>query len=136
MKEKCPVSVGTLMSMSFISDVRDQVKGRFDQVRLQAKTLRRAVDDLEAQSNAVLARLGLEQKKQEAKRDDVIDVGGSTSRLPQLAKRVVQAIAVGASFVLLGLAMLSLGIFAGAAALAYVVITKGLGLRIDVARPV
>lgn len=126
------------MAMSFISDFRDQVKGRFDQVRLQAKTLRRAVDDLEAQSNAVLARFGLEPKQQE-QRNDVIDVGGTGGRLPQLARRVgtaiVGAVAVGASFVLLGLAMLSLGIFAGAAALAYVVITKGLGLRIDVAPP-
>ncbi len=113
-----------------------KLRDRLKQVQMQAKTLRRAVDDLEAQSNAMLARLGLEPKKQQQeKRDDVIDVGGRASRLPALAKRVVQAIAVGASFVLLGLAMLSLGIFAGAAALAYLVITKGLGLRIDVARP-
>lgn len=111
-----------------------QLRDRLHQLRMQARAVRRAVDDLEVQSNAVLARFGLEPKKTN-KADDIVDVGDAPSRLPKMVKRGVQAVFVGVSFVLLGMALLSLGIFAGAAALAYLVITKGLGLRVDVARP-
>ena len=113
---------------------------RFKQVRLQMNAVRRAIAEFEAQAELAKERFGL-QTGPKKRDDDVIDVGpsarsrGLVSTLGSLAKRSAQGILLVTSFALLGIAMLALGLFAGAAGLAFWVITRGLGLRIDVKGP-
>lgn len=107
---------------------------------MQARAVRRSIDELEATSRQTLERFGLEVKPRAAPgsaADAVIDVGGAnkTSRLPVVLKKGLQSVMLATSFALLGFAMLALGMFTAAAALAFVVITRGLGLRVDVNRP-
>lgn len=75
---------------------------------------------------------------------DVIDVdpappGSGTALIfdtvKRLAKRTSQGVLLVVAVAVLGIAMWSLGLFVGAALLAFVIVTRGLGLRIDVAAP-
>ncbi|MDP2339333.1 MAG: hypothetical protein Q8O67_00125 [Deltaproteobacteria bacterium] len=108
---------------------------RIKQLRLQMNAVRRAIAELETQTEIVKERLGLQTEPK--KQNDVVDVGprsrvGVFQVLASVAKRSAQGVLLAVSFGLLGFALLSLGMFAGAAALAFLVITRGLGLRIDV----
>lgn len=113
---------------------------------MQARALRRSVEQLEQTGRETLGRFGIEAdfgnrgfgKGANAKGDPVVDVGppiGLGARLPMLVKKGVQGLLLGTSFALLGFALLSLGMLTAAAALAFVFITRGLGLRIDMNRP-
>jgi hypothetical protein len=98
--------------------------------------VRRAISELETQTELVKERLGLQSEPRQ--RDDVVDVGAPASVLrtvAAVAKRSVQGVLLAVSFGLLGFALVALGMFAGAAALAFLVITRGLGLRINVKGP-
>lgn len=106
---------------------------RLRQLRLQMNAVRRALAEFETQAELVRERFGL-QSPQQNKQDVVVDVGarvGVVGVVASLAKRTVQGVLLATSFALLGFAMLALGMFAGAAALAFLLITRGLGLRVD-----
>ena len=109
---------------------------RLRQLRLQVHSVRRAVFELEQQVEQAKVRFGLQSAPQ--KRSDIVDVGpraGLRSTLAVALKRGAQGLLLAGSFALLGFALLSLGMFAGAVALAFVVVTRGLGLRVDVKGP-
>ncbi len=104
---------------------------RLKQLRLQMNAVRRALTEFEAQAELAKERFGLPTRA--TNKDDVVDIGPPTGVLTALGvavKRTAQGCLLAASFALLGVALLSLGMFAGAAALAFVVITRGLGLRV------
>lgn len=108
----------------------DRVTARLQQLRLSARSLRRAIDDLEEQTNLTLERFGIPKPNPKAN-DAVVDVGRRP--VAALVKGAARGVALVVSFVALGLALLSLGVFVGAAALAFMLITRGLGLRVGVA---
>ena len=73
---------------------------------------------------------------------DIIDVtppatgaGLILDTVKRLAKRTSQGVLLFVAVAVLGVALWSLGLFVGAALLAFVIVTRGLGLRIDVAAP-
>ncbi len=113
-----------------------QFSDRLHQMRMQAKTLRRSIEQLETTGRETLQRLGIKPVPSQPEAA-IVDVGAPltfSSRLPVLLKKGVQGLVLGTSFALLGVALLFLGMFTGAAALAYVFITRGLGLRITPTR--
>ena len=74
----------------------------------------------------------------------VIDVGPAASvtggalildAVKRLAKRTSQGVLLFVAVAVVGIALWSLGVFVGAALLAFVIVTRGLGLRIDLAAP-
>lgn len=119
------------------------VRERLERFRLQVADVERRAAEVKAQTDAAMTALGMPSTKtQEA--SPIIDVGGiggkgDTSLLLAGIKSVGRTAVRGLSFVaavfLLGAALWSLGFFVGAALLAFVIVTKGLGLRIDVAQP-
>ncbi|HEY1100543.1 MAG TPA: hypothetical protein VGF99_16500, partial [Myxococcota bacterium] len=90
-----------------------------------------------ARAEQVLLSLGVELPK--ADTGDVIDVDtdGSLIRntVKQLVRRTSQGLMLFVAVAVFGVVLWSLGIFVGAAMLAFVVVTRGLGLRIDLAVP-
>jgi uncharacterized membrane protein len=115
-------------------------RARWESLRRQLRdierSLRRAADDARTQTEQALAALGVPT----APAAPVIDVGAAGGDRPPgpvhtMARQAVRSLAVVSATVLIGIALLALGIFAGAALLAFVVITRGLGLRIDVGAP-
>lgn len=113
-----------------------RLSARLSPLQKQWRVLRRAVADLENQTVMALERLGVQTPPKDPVPEAVVDVGQKPSALKTLAVRSAQGIALVVSFLALGFALLSLGMFVGAAALAFLLITRGLGLRVDVARPV
>lgn len=110
-----------------LRDHRDRLRRRVDAV---SRDLRRA----RAETERAMASLGLSPPAPEG---DVVDVdppgtvvGGAVRGLVRQTTRGVLLVAAA---ILLGAALWSLGIFLGASLLAFVVVTRGLGLHIDVA---
>jgi len=112
-----------------------RVSARLSPLQQQWRVLRRAVADLENQTVLALERLGVQPPPNDVT-EAVVDVGQKPSLLKALAVQSARGVALVVSFLVLGFALLSLGMFVGAAALAFLLITRGLGLRVDVARPV
>ena len=111
-----------------------RVSARLSPLQQQWRVLRRAVVDLENQTVLARERLGVPPPNDVT--EAVVDVGQKPSLLKALAVQSARGVALVVSFLVLGFALLSLGMFVGAAALAFLLITRGLGLRVDVARPV
>lgn len=102
-------------------------------LRRQVEATARAVRQARAQTEQAMAALGLQPPAPET----VIDVdtrGGGLVKdaVRGLARQALRGTLFLATLVLLGAALWSLGIFIGASLLAFVVVTRGLGLRIDV----
>lgn len=114
----------------------ERLSARLSPLQKQWRVLRRAVADLESQTVIALERLGVQPPPKDPAQDAVVDVGQKPSVLKALAVQSARGVALVVSFLALGFALLSLGMFVGAAALAFLLITRGLGLRVDVARPV
>ena len=110
---------------------------RGQQLRLQVYSVVRAVAELRQQVEQAKERFGLHSGPA-SKRSAIVDIGARapwTSTLGSLLKRGAQGCLLVGCFALLGFALLSLGVFAGAAALAFVMVTRGLGWRVDVKSP-
>lgn len=126
MKERRGESVGTLVSMfAPLTGLADRVQ----QVRLQARAVRRAIDDLDRVTTQALHQLGLERKDHA---DDVVDVGRRS--FGALAKRALGGALALLGLATLGAALLSFGIFGGVAVAAFLIVSRVLGVRVDVAR--
>lgn len=101
------------------------------------ETVGRDVRDARARTEQAMQALGLSPPRPEA---DVIDVDVNTDAnhglvggaVRGLVRHTTRGLLLVAAAVLLGAALWSLGIFLGASLLAFVVVTRGLGLRIDV----
>ena len=74
----------------------------------------------------------------------VVDVGPAApvtggalilDAVKRLARRTSQGVLLFVAVAVLGVALWSLGLFVGAALLVFVIVTRGLGLRLDVATP-
>ena len=103
-------------------------------LRRQVEATARAVRQARAQTEQAMAALGLQQAGPET---PVIDVeprpGGLVhDAVRGLARQAIRGALLLATLVLLGAALWSIGVFIGASLLAFVVVTRGLGLRIDV----
>lgn len=105
---------------------------RWERLRRQVRAVRRATDDVKAQTDRALRALGVHTGPSAP----VVDVGdGARAAWRGIASRATQGIAVAVATVLLGMALVSLGFFVGAALLAFVVLTRGLGLRVELRPP-
>ena len=99
----------------------------------------------QARVRAASALLALGIQPPVADRSEVIDVQPTRSghlivdTVKRLARQTSQGVSKGIALcvgvAVLGLALWAMGIFVGAAALAYVVLTRGFGLRIDLGTP-
>jgi hypothetical protein len=110
-----------------LRDHRDRLRRRVDAV---AHDVRRA----RAETDQALRHLGFTPPTPDA---DVIDVeaprhGLVGGAVRGVVRQTTRGLMLLAAAVLLGAALWSLGIFLGASLLAFVVVTRGLGLRIDV----
>jgi hypothetical protein len=115
----------------------DSIHARTARLRRQVQATRRAVDDARAQTVQALERLGVRPPTGNASGDagPVVDVEPSDSGVGGvvlgLVRRTGQGIFFVVAVVLLGAALMSLGMFVAASLLAFVVVTRGLGLRVD-----
>jgi hypothetical protein len=113
----------------------DSIHARTARLRRQVQATRRAVDDARTQTVQALERLGVRPPTGEASGDagPVVDVeaGGVGGAVRGLVRRTGQGIFFVVAVVLLGAALMSLGMFVAASLLAFVVVTRGLGLRVD-----
>lgn len=114
----------------------DSIHARTARLRRQVQATRRAVDDARAQTVQALERLGVRPPTGDASADGpVVDVeasdGGVGGAVRGLVRRTGQGIFFVVAVVLLGAALMSLGMFVAASLLAFVVVTRGLGLRVD-----
>ena len=112
----------------------DRLRDHRDRLRRRVDAVSREVHRARAQTEQALRTLGLEPPPPDA---DVIDVDtgrhglvGGTVR--SVVRQTTRGLMLFAAAILLGAALWSLGIFLGASLLAFVVLTRGLGLRIDV----
>ncbi len=114
----------------------DAFSRRFERLRLQVRAVRRAATEARAQTDQALRAFGIDSARAAAPVIDVAaDRRGPAAVATAVGKAMLQGAAIATAAILLGLALLSLGIFAGAAALAFVVVTRGLGLHIDLRAP-
>jgi hypothetical protein len=114
----------------------DSIHARTARLRRQVRATRRAVQDARAQTVQALERLGVRPPTADASgAGPVVDVeasgGGVGSVVRGLVRRTGQGIFFVVAVVLLGAALMSLGMFVAASLLAFVVVTRGLGLRVD-----
>jgi hypothetical protein len=111
-----------------LRDHRERLRRRVDAV---ARDLRQARDE----TGRAMAALGLSPPAPEG---DIVDVevdpagGAVVGAVRGLVRQTTRGLLLVVAAVLLGAALWSLGIFLGASLLAFVVVTRGLGLRIDV----
>lgn len=120
------------------SAVPDAIFAGFSAVRRRVRAFRKRVDEVQHRADAALAALGV--PRPDPSEHDVIDVGSGSGNIvvdavKQLARRASQGLMLLLAMSVLGVALWSLGIFVGAALLAFVVVTRGLGLRIDIPMP-
>jgi hypothetical protein len=116
----------------------DAFSRRLDRLRSQVRAVRRAASDVRAQTDQALRTFGIDPSEPR-RAAPVIDVGtaqrgranAASAAVAAVAKAALQGAALAGAAVLLGIALLSLGMFTGAAVLAFVVVTRGLGLHID-----
>lgn len=102
-------------------------------LRRQVEATARAIRKAQAQTEQAMSALGLSPPAPEAPVIDVAPRGGLVNDAVRgLARATLRGALFLATLVLLGAALWSLGIFIGASMLAFVVVTRGLGLRIDV----
>lgn len=117
--------------------VEQTFSSRLKDLRRRVGEVEAAVQTARARAEQVLLSVGVELPK--ADTGDVIDVDtdGSLIRntVKQLVRRTSQGLMLFVAVAVFGVALWSLGIFVGAAMLAFVVVTRGLGLRIDLAMP-
>jgi len=113
----------------------DSIHARTARLRRHVQATRRAVDDARAQTVQALERLGVRPPTAAAgpvvdveASDRVVGLGGVVRGL---VRRTGQGIFFLVAVVLLGAALMSLGMFVAASLLAFVVVTRGLGLRVD-----
>jgi hypothetical protein len=106
-------------------------------LRRQVEATARAVRQAQAQTEQAMAALGLKPPGPDAPVIDVEAPGGGLVKgaIRGLARNALRGALLLATLVLLGAALWSLGIFIGASLLAFVVVTRGLGLRIDLSTP-
>jgi hypothetical protein len=105
------------------------VGSRLHRLRSRVRAVRRAASEARQQTEQALQALGVNTGRPAAQ---VIDVDPRRQSMFQvIAARTLQGLAVAASMVLLGIALWSLGMFLGASLLAFVVVTRALGLHID-----
>jgi hypothetical protein len=122
--------------MVAVPDAFASLPPRLARLRLRLRAVRRAAASAREQTDAALVALGVARGPEAP----VIDVD-TAPRHPgrRLGRRAARAVVRAASLVtatlLLGLALWALGVFTGLAALAFLVATRGLGLRIDLAAP-
>jgi len=103
--------------------------------------VREATSSARATAEQALSSMGLRPAAFDD--GDVIDVAPAAASgtalildtVKRLAKRTSQGVLLFVAVAVLGIAMWSLGLFVGAALLAFVIVTRGLGLRIDIAAP-
>jgi hypothetical protein len=109
---------------------------RWDALRLRVRDVRRSVrragEQARVQTDQALAALGLPPTPPNPVIDVAAHDAGAAGPTRALVRGAVRGLALVSATVLLGVALLALGIFAGAAFLAFLVVTRGLGLRIDV----
>jgi hypothetical protein len=120
------------------SAVPDAIFAGLSQLRRRLRAFKKRVDDVQHSADAALAAVGV-PRPDPAERD-VIDVGSGSGNIAvdavkQLVRRTSQGLMLLLAISVLGVALWSLGIFVGAALLAFVIITRGLGLRIDIPMP-
>jgi len=112
----------------------DRLRDHRDRLRRRVDAVARDVTRARAQTEQALRTLGIEPPPPDA---DVIDVetgdhGLVGGAVRSVVRQTTRGLMLVAAAVLLGAALWSLGIFLGASLLAFVVLTRGLGLRIDV----
>ena len=113
--------------------VLDTFQERIARLRRRVHATRRAVDDVRSQAASALEQMGVRPRSDPA--GSVVDVvaagAGFGAALRGLARRTGQGIVLMVSAALLGAALWSLGIFMATSLLAFVIVTRGLGLRVD-----
>jgi hypothetical protein len=113
--------------------VLDTFQERMARLRRRVHATRRAVDDMRTQATAALEQLGVRPRSTPA--GAVVDVvaadAGVGGAVRGLLRRTGQAMVLMVSAALLGAALWSLGIFMATSLLAFVIVTRGLGLRVD-----
>jgi hypothetical protein len=110
----------------------DRLRDHRDRLRRRVNTVSRDLRRVRAETGRAMASLGLSL----APEGDVVDVAPPKSgggALRGLVRQATRGVLLVAAAILLGAALWSLGIFLGASLLAFVVVTRGLGLHIDVA---
>jgi len=126
MNGKSPPIVGTLVIMM------DTFAARIERLRRQVDELRGVVKDAQVQATQALAALGV---KPPAPEPETIDVTPPDTSLAGRARGALKLVTQGAlivvAFAVLGVALWSLGLFVSASLLAFVIVTRGLGLRVE-----
>jgi hypothetical protein len=117
------------------SALPDAIFAGFSALRRRVRQFKKRVDEVQQRADAALVALGVPRPDPSAA--DVIDVGSGSGNIvvdtvKQLARRTSQGLMLLLAMSVLGIALWSLGIFVGSALLAFVVVTRGLGLRIDI----
>jgi hypothetical protein len=120
------------------SALPDAIFAGFTELRRRVRQFKKRVDDVQQRADAALFALGV--PRADPAEHDVVDVGSGSGNIvidtvKQLARRTSQGLMVLLAMSILGIALWSLGIFVGSALLAFVVVTRGLGLRIDIPVP-
>lgn len=111
----------------------DRLRDHRDQLRRRVDAVARDVHRARAQTEQALRTLGLEPPTPDVHVVDV-ETGGHGivgGAVRGVIRQTTRGLMLLASAILLGAALWSLGIFLGASLLAFVVVTRGLGLRID-----
>lgn len=121
-----------------IAAVPDAIFAGFSALRRRVRGFKKRVDDVQQRADAALVALGIPRPDPAA--HDVIDVGSGSGNIvvdavKQVVRRTSQGLMLLVAMSVLGVALWSLGIFVGAALLAFVIVTRGLGLRIDIPVP-
>jgi hypothetical protein len=120
------------------SALPDAIFAGLSALRRRVRQFKKRVDEVQQRADAALVALGVPRPDPSAA--DVIDVGSGSGNIvvdtvKQLARRTSQGLMLLLAMSVLGIALWSLGIFVGSALLAFVVVTRGLGLRIDIPVP-
>jgi hypothetical protein len=115
----------------------DAFSRRFERLRRQVRAVSRAAKAARDQTDQALRALGMDTRRDPTPVIDVaVERGSPVAKAARAAARgLLHSAAIATAAVLLGIALLSLGMFAGAAVLAFVVVTRGLGLHIDLRTP-
>lgn len=114
----------------------EALRDRLHQLRLQLGDAERRLRDVRTQTEAAMTAMGMLTPTPQDQAP-IIDVGPASSSpvvavFNALARACVRGLSFVAGVVLLGAALWSLGIFVSTALLAFVVVTRGMGLRVDV----
>ncbi len=134
MKKKEAAIVGTMMFMvthtlrQRIARLSETMAGTFKQARESAKRANVAAEN-------AMAAMGVKPPAEEGPVVDVGDTSAGPGVVASLARRTAKGLMLVTAASLLVCALWALGMFAAASVLAFMVLTRGLGLRIDLNRP-